>query len=187
MKKNKRVLGIVAAKEQSERFPGKNLEIVDNMPLFMHPVTACLKSKLITDFILSTNFIDYTPYKSTSGNFINHIRRFGKCDTNDSIANVWKSVYRSLVPEYDYIVGVLANTIGHTSEDIDKALELIQSKNLQEVRSFGHDGIENGIIVLTRDRLLNGITNVKGNPPISTYIGAIITNGKEIHYKEDLV
>ncbi len=51
--------------------------------------------------------------------------------------------------------------------------------NFKEVRSFDKNGVENGLFLFKEDVILN-------NHNISTYLGCIINDGKEIHYKEEL-
>jgi hypothetical protein len=51
---------------------------------------------------------------------------------------------------------------------------------LKEVRGFGTDGVENGLMILDKEIL-------QSNRDVSYYLGGVITNGKEIHYKKNLL
>ena len=73
----------------------------------------------------------------------------------------------------------MANCPGHHSQDINRAVNLLQKNNLKEVRSFNDNGEENGILVLSKKIM-------ESNNDISYYMGNIQTQAKEIHYKEDL-
>ena len=74
----------------------------------------------------------------------------------------------------------MANCPGHTSDDIDVSIKRLEDNKLKEIRSFDHNGIENGIMVLTKKIL-------ESNVDISYYLGSITTNAKEIHYKGELI
>ena len=49
------ILGLVAAKENSNRFPGKNKYILDGKPLFWYSVEPLLQSELIDDLYVVTD------------------------------------------------------------------------------------------------------------------------------------
>ena len=52
--------------------------------------------------------------------------------------------------------------------------------NSKEFRSFGNDGVENGLMIFDRDIIQNSSS-------ISTYMSfGLNPNAKEIHYKSDL-
>ena len=49
------ILGLVAAKATSKRFPGKNKHILNGEPLFWHSVKPLLNSKLVDDVYVITD------------------------------------------------------------------------------------------------------------------------------------
>ena len=49
------ILGLVAAKDNSNRFPGKNKHIYDGAPLFWHSVQPLLDSEKVDDVYVITD------------------------------------------------------------------------------------------------------------------------------------
>lgn len=174
-----KVLGLVAAKENSNRFPGKNIHLVNNEPLFYHSVKSLINSQLIDDVYVVTNSVTIKNYCDEKN--INIIWRSKNATRDeDKLISILRYAYYSLDIEYDIIVSVMANCPQNSLEDVEKGIKLMQENNLKEVRSFDRKGIENGIIILNKEI-------IQDNRDISYYLGGIITNGKEIHYKEDLI
>ena len=52
--KKQKILGIIIARGQSKRIPRKNLKLLDGKPLMSYAIKAALRSKIITDVIVST-------------------------------------------------------------------------------------------------------------------------------------
>ena len=105
-------------------------------------------------------------------------RRANISQDDQPIFDVIKYAYQSLNERFDIIISILANTINHTESAIIEALEMIIDTNLDEVRSYDESGIENGILAFREKVLLKH--------EISSYMGMIVSPGKEIHYKEEL-
>jgi len=171
------ILGLVAAKKKSNRFPGKNKTLYKGKPLFWYSVEPLLQSKKIDDIYVVTdsNYIKAYCIKRDIG----VIWRSKNASKNeDKLINILRYAYYTLDIEYDIVVSIMANCPGHNSSDVDKGIELLKNNNLREVRSF-NDGSESGLLIM--DNCI--ITN---NNDISYYIGNIQTNAKEIHFKSDL-
>lgn len=172
------ILGLVAAKETSNRFPGKNKFIHNGEPLFWHSVKPLLDSKLVDDV-----------YVITDSKYIKKYCQERRVDviwrpknatrSEDKLISVLRYGYYNLDKPYDLIVSVMANCPGHTAEDIDSGIYKIERNNLKEIRSFDSNGIENGVMILTK-------SIIESNYDLSYYIGSIKTEAKEIHYKKDL-
>ena len=64
-------------------------------------------------------------------------------------------------------------------DTINDGIDLLKNKNLREVRSFNKDGEESGMLIFSKDIVQN-------NFDISYYIGGLISDVNEIHYKGDL-
>lgn len=174
-----RILGFVIAKENSNRFPNKNITNVNGIPLFYHSVNILNNASLINDVMVCTDSTFIHIYCNKNNIKTLH-RPKNITNDNDSLFDVIKWSYQSLNIAYDYIIVVMANTIGNTSSDIDNAIISMESNNLQEIRSFSkQDGVENGIIGLTHKAIIE-------KSELSTYIGSIQTSAIEIHYKKDL-
>jgi CMP-N-acetylneuraminic acid synthetase len=177
-----KIAGIVIAKANSNRFPGKNMYKVGGRPMFWHAVESMytLQNRGVDiDICVATDSEAIAEYCNNNSANISIIRRRANISHDDQpIFDVLKFAYQSLISEYDIVVMVLANTIGVKSSDIDKAIDVLVKNNLQEVRSYDKQGVENGIVVLK--------TDVMRKHEISTYVGAIFTKAKEIHYEEEV-
>lgn len=178
-----KIVGIIPAKENSNRFPGKNYYNYKGEPLFYHNVKLLQNSPYIDTVYVSTNSLHIIKLCQLKN--IGIIYRLKNISRDDQpIFEVLKYSYQSLNEEYDAVACILANTIGHTQENIDEALyAFIRYNNtinngIYEIRSYDRKGIENGILLLHH--------NVFNKHEISTYMGMIITDGKEIHHPEDL-
>jgi len=101
------------------------------------------------------------------------------CNSESSVLDVIRYAYMHQQQEYDYIATLFPNTIDFELNDITDGLELIEREGLQEVRGFNWNGKENGLLIFRTERLFNP-------PGISSYVGCVISGGREIHYKEEL-
>jgi CMP-N-acetylneuraminic acid synthetase len=172
------IVGLVAAKDNSNRFPGKNKFSYQNKPLFWHSVEPLLKSNLIDEVYVIT---DSQYIKEYCGQQKVKViwRPKNATKDDDKLISILRFGYYNLDVEYDKIVSIMANCPGHTVEDINKGIKRLEESDLKEVRSFDVNGKENGIIILDKEI-------IKTNRDISYYLGSINTNAKEIHYKEEL-
>jgi len=174
-----KVVGLVAAKENSNRFPNKNVHTVNGVPMFMNSVQPLLESEQVDDVYVITDSEFIRKY--CIENSIKVIWRPKNASRDsDKLVTILRYGYYNLDIEYDLVVSLLANCPGNTVEDINKGVELMVKNNLKEVRSFDRSGIENGIVILRKEIL-------EDNRDISYYLGGISSAGKEIHYKEDLL
>jgi len=173
------ILGLVAAKDNSNRFPGKNKFIHNGEPLFWHSVKPLLDSKLVDDVYVITDSKYIKKYCQERGVGIIW-RPKNAAKDNDKLITILRYGYYNLDAEYESVVSIMANCPGHTSDDIDVSIKRLEDNKLKEIRSFDHNGIENGIMVLTKKIL-------ESNIDISYYLGSITTNAKEIHYKGELI
>jgi len=173
-----KILGLICAKTNSKRFPGKNeLLIKDNYD-------ALYKSKINKICINLDEGLFHIHKKknfwnSGSKQSILLYRNKNISEDNQSLIEVAKHSYYLLDEPFNYIVLLFANTINISTIDIDNAINLCISKRLKEVRLYNKEAnTEAGCIVFETNRLLN--------EPISSYIGALYTEGQEIHYEEEL-
>ena len=172
------ILGLVAAKDNSNRFPGKNKFLYQNKPLFWHSVEPFLKSNLIDEVYVITDS-QYIKEYCVKQKVKVIWRPKNASKDEDKLISILRFGYYNLDIEYDKIVSIMANCPGHTVEDINKGIKRLEEDNLKEVRSFDVNGKENGIIILDKEI-------IKTNRDISYYLGSINTNAKEIHNKKDL-
>jgi len=171
-------LGIVCVKTESKRFPGKNFKTYKGLSLWEGSVETLWNCPAVDKVIVCSDSSNVEAQCS-----VDHIWQPLYSTGGDStITDMLRYAYMAHNKYCEYIVTIFANAINHTSEDVQEAHKLIREAKLQEVRGYNKDsGVENGLIMVTRDRLLNG-----SSTGFSSYLGAILTNGKEVHSKEEL-
>lgn len=172
------IVGIVAAKANSIRFPDKNIFVFKGKPLFWHSVQPLLDAKLVDKV-----------YVVTDSQYIK-----GICDKNmvdviwrpknatldaDPLLSILKFAYYNLNDPYEMIATIMANCPGHTSNMVDQAILMMKSGKYLEIRSFNDQNEESGLMVFNK-------VVINNYSQISSHIGSIKSNVHEIHYKEDL-
>ena len=172
------IVGIVAAKGNSKRFPGKNLYSVDNVPMFWHSVLPLIKSQSVDKVYVATDSLEIKNFCETRD--VPVIWRGPNASRDeDKLITILRFGYYSLSEDPDAVVTIMANCPGHTAEAVDKVVKLLVDNNLNEARTFSSDGQESGLMVFSKKIL-------QSNQDISYYIGATTEDVKEIHYLEDL-
>jgi len=172
------ILGLVAAKENSKRFKNKNKYLYKNKPLFWHSVLPLIKSNKIDEVYVITDSKDIKKYCEERGVKVIWRPKNATRD-EDKLINILRFGYYSLDKQYDTIVSIMANCPGHTPTNINKGIDLLKKNKLREVRSFNSDGEESGLLIFSKEIMIN-------NFDISYYIGNVKANIKEIHFKKDL-
>ncbi len=171
-----KTVGILIAKENSNRFPDKNIFKVNGKPMFIHNIELMLSCKNITGLCVATDSKIIREY--CSRNSIYYINRGVNISLDEqSYLDVLRFAYFSIPEKYDIIVTILCNSIGHTIDAIDKGIEkIISDEAVTEVRSFDKHGNQSGIFIFRADKL----------PEKWHHMGSIVSNGREIHYREEL-
>lgn len=170
-----KIVGVIVAKENSNRFKGKNYYMYYGYPLFWHNVQTMIDAGITEVFVATdSKFIkDYCEDKNVSV-----IWRNDNINQDDQpIFDVLKYVHL-LLGKYDIMVNILANTINVKADDITRMLKCLKDNNLKEVRSYDSNGVENGCMIFKSE--------VFNKHEISAYVGAITTNSKEIHYEREI-
>ena len=172
-------VGIIAAKSISKRLPGKNVRTVGGVPLFWYSVQPLLDAKTVDKVYVATDSMLIKEYCEDKGVSVIW-RNINAIRPEDPLISVLRYAYYSIEEPADAVVTIMANCPGHTSENVDKLVNMFYNKKLQEVRSFDGDGEENGLMIYSKDIM-------QSNRDISYYIGCMVTDSvKEIHYEEDL-
>lgn len=171
-------VGIIIVKENSNRFPGKNYYHVDGVPMFYHNVKLLLGCDKIDDVYVCTDSNYSRSY--CLGRDIKVIWRGKNISADEQpFFEVLKYAYQSIPERYDIIVTVLANSIDHNKDGIEKAIEIIEkNEEVKEVRSFDKVGNQSGILAF-KDCLFYGNHTL-------AHMAMIRSDGKEIHYKGEL-
>jgi CMP-N-acetylneuraminic acid synthetase len=171
-------VGIVCAKGESKRFPNKNLALYYDMPLFMHSVRPLQGCDLIDEVYVATDSPKITAYCDLHNIKVIH-RNANAALPEEPIFDAIKYAFKALPAACQIVVSIMANCPGHTVKDVRSAIKLLTIDGKKEVRSFDNDGHEAGLLAFRREVLI-------GKHEVSTYLGAIDSRAKEIHYKKDL-
>lgn len=172
------IIGIVAAKKESTRFPGKNEEYYKGVPLFWHSVQPLLDAKKVDKVYVTTDSSYITKYCAYVGTSVIW-RHPNASRPDDKLINIFRFVYYSIEEQPDIVVRIMANCPGHTGDSVDKAITLFQDGDFKELRSFNGDGEESGLVIYSKDIM-------ESNEDVSYYLGCVVDDVKEIHFKEDL-
>ena len=174
-----KTVGIICVKENSNRFPGKNLHIVDGAPMFVHNARLLRSCPYIDDvyIVADGNSFDYWCDEYN----LKMIRRGENMrDDEQEYFDVLKFAYQSINKRYDIITTILPNCINHTQEAVNKSIEkIIADDHVGEVRSFDADGNQSGIFSFRE-------IVVKSDCGISRHMASVGSDGKEIHFKMEL-
>lgn len=161
--------GILIAKEKSKRFPGKNrLLWRDNADILIDCI-GCDNVFMFTD--------DPEIIAKCRGLGIKVILKNINFDDEMSYLEAIRYTYLSLGVKYEAIVSILCDSVGNNIWNVADGLEKLSSDHhADEVRSFDENGNQSGIFIFRADRL----------PEKWHHMAAITSNGKEIHYREEL-
>ena len=172
------IVGIVAAKENSNRFPGKNIYELNGIPLFWYSVQPLLDSSLISNVYVVT---DSTFIKEfCEKRMVKVIWRPKNATVDDDpLLNILKFAYYNLDESYEIVVTIMANCPGHTVWAVDEAIGMMKKGDFLEIRSFNSQNDESGLMVFRKSVITK-------NLQISSHIGAVKSEVKEIHYKTDV-
>jgi hypothetical protein len=168
-----KVCGIMIAKKNSNRFPGKNrLLFEDNLKILIN-VCGEENTALVTNDTEIYN-------KCYNKKIIRHWRGPNATEDEQPYMELIRFAYMNLPKKYDYIVSILANTIDHTKNIVDVIklkLQMMElSKNVTLMRSYNGANEQSGIFIFRTSRL----------PEKLYHEEMIYDSGCEIHYKKEL-
>jgi len=172
------IVGIVAAKANSTRFPGKNEFMLDGEPLFWHSVKPLLGSLKIDHVYVATDSPSIKKYCEDRNVRVIWRAKNATVD-EDPLLSILKFAYYNLDEPYDMVVTIMANCPGHTSASVDEAIAMMETGHFWEIRSFNSQKEEAGLMIYKREVITTKFQ-------VSSYIGAVYTDVNEIHHREDI-
>ena len=137
MVENKKVLAVILARGGSKAIPRKNIAILDGHPLIAYTVCEALRSKYVTDLVVSSDdneIIDVAKKYGAEAPFVrpeNLSQDKSKpveCDLHAT--NIMEDIRGY---KYDFVVELLCTNPFKTSHDIDAALEIQFKTNADSV------------------------------------------------------
>ena len=133
MYKDKSFLAIIPARGQSKRLPRKNMLVLNGKPLLTWSINAGLESKYIDKVVVSSD--DDEIIQIASKYDVGIVKR------PDVLASDTASTFETLkhaienCDKFDYIILLQATSPLRNAKHIDKAIELLDSKNAEAIVS----------------------------------------------------
>ena len=168
-------IGIVPARAGSKRLPNKNMMKINGVPLAMIAYDVLCNSGL-DRVVVSTNIQKlYNMLNDDSRVW----RKESLCSDDTYVQEAVKWTYNVACKpyEYDYIVMLMPNCPGVTSDDIRRSVDIMLKNSLTLVRSYDRAGVENGLLVARRAYYMDHW--------MDTYVGGVTTGAMEIHDADD--
>ena len=169
------VIGIIPARAGSKRLKDKNMLTINNEPLVIIAYKT-LRAAGLDRVIVATDIKEvekvikpqnvYWRPKALNGGDV-------------PVQDVIRWAYEQVDEVFDYIVMLLPNCPGVDSFDIRTSVDTLITNGLNLVRSYGIDGVENGLLVAKTEYYMNH--------EVDTYCGGVVTGGYEIHDIDDYV
>lgn len=174
----RKTVGIIAAKSNSGRFPGKNIYEIDGIPMFWYSVIPLLESELVESVYVTTDSEIIKKY--CEERHVGVIWRNRNAIYNEEpLLKVLNFAYKNINTKYENIITIMANCPHHTKNEVNEALKMMESNELKEVISFDNCNHESGLRVFDEQIILQ-------THQVSSYVGCIKSNAKEIHYISEL-
>ena len=136
----KKILGVITARGGSKGIPGKNIKDFGGKPLIVYTIEVAQKSELITDFIVSTDDQEIAEVAKQYGAEVPFIRpaELAKDDTPTLpvIQHAVQYMEAQRGYHYDYIVTLQPTSPFRTPQDIDRAIQLIDTEQADSAVSM---------------------------------------------------
>ena len=192
MNKQYNILGVIPARGGSKGIKNKNLHNLNGKPLISFTIEAAKKSKLITDFIVSTDSLEIKKVSEEYGAEVPFIRPAHL--SNDKALAVPTIQHAVLYAEslknitYDYIVMLQPTAPLRTHEDIDNSLSKLIEENGDGIISVVD--VENyhpiKMKTIKDGMLLDFVNSDLENPPRQSLPPVYIVNGAIYATKRDV-
>ena len=182
-KSNHKVLAVIPARGGSKGIPKKNLHNLAGKPLIYYSLSACQKSKLITDIIVTTDNLDIKKTVESYGLEVPFLRP-ERLATDDALAiptviHSVKKMEKLKNKEYDYVIMIQPTAPLRTAKDIDDSLELLFTEDTDSIISIvdvdNYHPIK--MKVINKNRLLDFQDSDLENPPRQSLPKVYIVNG----------
>ena len=195
--KEYKILAIIPARKNSKRVPNKNMQLIKNKPLVYYAISEALKSKKITDVILTTDskkILNYgKKFKNLNVPFLRPARLANdKIDTFPVVKHALFYMEKIKRIKYDFVILLQPTCPMRKSFDVDSAINLIILKKADSVISISDVGSNHPFRmkkVLKNGRLSNIFNNLKKEnmKPIQKLKKFYIRNGAIYISKRDVI
>jgi CMP-N,N'-diacetyllegionaminic acid synthase len=137
MTKKIRILGLTLARGGSKSVPNKNIKIINGLPLIAYTINEALKSKYLTDYIVSTDDPKIADISKKYGAAVPFIRPAKYATDEASSASAIQHAVLKMEAyndcKYDYVVELMATNPLKNVEDIDTCIELLMNSGCDSV------------------------------------------------------
>lgn len=137
------ILGTICCRGGSKGVPGKNIKLLNGLPLISYTIYSAKKTKLINDLIISTDSIEIADIAKQFGAAVPFMR---PSDLASDTASKWP-VFIHAVEEYEkltgkeveYLVDLDVTVPLKSAEDIDGAIQLAMNNQNVDVVITGYE------------------------------------------------
>ena len=131
------ILGVTLARSGSKSIKKKNIVRINNKPLIYYTIKEALKSKYISNYIVSTDSKEIANISKKYGVEIPFIRpknlSSDKASSADAIKHALLASEKVFKKKFDYVVELMATNPLKTVEDIDSILNILVKKKAKSV------------------------------------------------------
>ena len=192
LKNKHKILGVIPARGGSKGIKNKNLYKLNGKPLIYYSIQAAKKSKLLTDFVVSTDCLEIKRVSESYGANVPFIRPEHLSDdkalavpTIQHAVSFCETFNKS---KYDYIVMLQPTAPLRTHEDIDNSLFKLINEDGDGIISIVDVDNYHPVKMKTikNDRLFDFIDSGLENPPRQSLPPIFIVNGAVYATKRDV-
>jgi CMP-N-acetylneuraminic acid synthetase len=134
---SKLILGVTLARGGSKSIPNKNTADLAGKPLIAYTVQEAIKSKYITNYIVSTDNLEIKKIAEQFGATVPFLRPKNLATdlstSADALMHALMFMENKNKLKYDLVIELMATNPFKTSEDIDQCIELLIDKDCDSV------------------------------------------------------
>jgi CMP-N,N'-diacetyllegionaminic acid synthase len=192
LKNKHKILGIIPARGGSKGIKNKNLYKLNGKPLIYYSIQAAKKSKLLTDFVVSTDCLEIKRVSESYGANVPFVRPEHLSDDKalavPTIQHAVSFCETFNKFKYDYIVMLQPTAPLRTHEDIDNSLFKLINEDGDGIISIVDVDNYHPVKMKTikNDRLFDFIDSGLENPPRQSLPPIFIVNGAVYATKRDV-
>ncbi len=140
MYKGKKILGVITARGGSKGIPRKNIKLLGGKPLIAYSIEAARQSKLLTDFIVSTEDEEIAEISRKWGAPVPFMRpqKLARDDTGsiEVIIHALNTMRENYGKIYDYVMILQPTSPFRLARDIDNSIKKIVDTKADSVMSM---------------------------------------------------
>ena len=132
-----KILAVTLARGGSKNVKGKNIKLLNGKPLIWHTIKEVKKSKLIREYIVSTDDKKIKKISKFYGAKVPFLRpkKFStdKASSSSALIHAVKFMERKNNIKYDYVIEIMCTSPFKTHNDIDNCLKILIKKKCDSV------------------------------------------------------